>query len=36
MQACIDTVPEGERLLVTSHDALGYFARKYGIGSSGP
>ena len=31
VQACIDTVPEGERLLVTSHDALGYYARKYGI-----
>ena len=31
VQACIDTVPEGERLLVTSHDALGYYARQYGI-----
>ena len=31
VQACIDTVPEGERLLVTSHDALGYYARRYGI-----
>lgn len=31
VQACIDAVPESERLLVTSHDALGYFARRYGI-----
>jgi ABC-type Zn uptake system ZnuABC Zn-binding protein ZnuA len=31
VQACIDAVPADERLLVTSHDALGYFARRYGI-----
>ncbi len=31
VQACIDAVPAGERLLVTSHDALGYYARRYGI-----
>ncbi|MBE2315150.1 zinc ABC transporter substrate-binding protein [Solirubrobacter sp. CPCC 204708] len=31
VQACIDAVPEEERLLVTSHDALGYYARRYGI-----
>ena len=31
VKACIDTVPAGERLLVTSHDALGYYARRYGI-----
>jgi ABC-type Zn uptake system ZnuABC Zn-binding protein ZnuA len=28
---CIDTVPAERRRLVTSHDALGYFARRYGI-----
>src|SRR4051794_26335303 len=26
----LDAVPEGQRLLVTNHDALGYFARHYG------
>ena len=26
----LDAVPEGRRLLVTNHDALGYFARHYG------
>jgi ABC-type Zn uptake system ZnuABC Zn-binding protein ZnuA len=31
VRACIDTVPVGERLLVTSHDALGYYARRYDI-----
>jgi ABC-type Zn uptake system ZnuABC Zn-binding protein ZnuA len=31
VRACLDTVPAGERLLVTSHDALGYYARRYGI-----
>ncbi len=31
VKACIDAVPAGERLLVTSHDALGYYARRYGI-----
>jgi ABC-type Zn uptake system ZnuABC Zn-binding protein ZnuA len=31
VKACIDTVPAGERLLVTSHDALGYYARRYDI-----
>jgi ABC-type Zn uptake system ZnuABC Zn-binding protein ZnuA len=29
--ACIDRVPPGERKLVTSHDALGYYTRRYGI-----
>jgi zinc/manganese transport system substrate-binding protein len=29
--ACIDTVPQGERKLVTDHDAFGYFAQRYGI-----
>ena len=28
---CIDSVPVEQRRLVTSHDALGYFARRYGI-----
>ncbi|HEX6390118.1 MAG TPA: metal ABC transporter substrate-binding protein, partial [Solirubrobacteraceae bacterium] len=29
--ACIDTIPRGERKLVTDHDAFGYFARRYGL-----
>ena len=29
--ACIGKVPADERTLVTTHDALGYFARRYGI-----
>ena len=29
--ACIAKVPEAERTLVTTHDALGYYARRYGI-----
>jgi ABC-type Zn uptake system ZnuABC Zn-binding protein ZnuA/ABC-type Mn2+/Zn2+ transport system permease subunit len=28
---CIDRVPEGQRKLVTDHDAFGYFADRYGI-----
>src|SRR4051794_9062865 len=28
---CIGAVPGAQRKLVTSHDALGYFARRYGI-----
>lgn len=31
VQACIDQVPEDERKLVTTHDALGYYADRYGI-----
>jgi zinc/manganese transport system substrate-binding protein len=31
VRACIDRVPANQRLLVTSHDALGYYARRYGI-----
>ncbi len=31
VRACMARVPAGERLLVTSHDALGYYARRYGI-----
>lgn len=29
--ACIERVPAEERKLVTSHDALGYYAERYGI-----
>ena len=29
--ACIDKVPTEDRTLVTTHDALGYYARRYGI-----
>jgi ABC-type Zn uptake system ZnuABC Zn-binding protein ZnuA len=29
--ACMDRVPAAERKLVTSHDALGYYAKRYGI-----
>jgi ABC-type Zn uptake system ZnuABC Zn-binding protein ZnuA len=29
--ACIAKVPENERTLVTTHDALGYYARRYDI-----
>ena len=29
--ACIDRVPPARRKLVTTHDALGYYARRYGI-----
>jgi ABC-type Zn uptake system ZnuABC Zn-binding protein ZnuA len=28
---CIDRVPPAQRKLVTSHDALGYYTRRYGI-----
>jgi ABC-type Zn uptake system ZnuABC Zn-binding protein ZnuA/ABC-type Mn2+/Zn2+ transport system permease subunit len=28
---CIDAVPAAHRKLVTDHDALGYFARRYGV-----
>jgi zinc/manganese transport system substrate-binding protein len=31
VRACIDKVPPAQRKLVTSHDALGYYARRYGI-----
>jgi zinc/manganese transport system substrate-binding protein/manganese/iron transport system substrate-binding protein len=31
VRACIDKVPAAQRKLVTSHDALGYYARRYGI-----
>jgi ABC-type Zn uptake system ZnuABC Zn-binding protein ZnuA len=29
--ACIDKVPAAQRKLVTTHDALGYYAERYGI-----
>jgi zinc/manganese transport system substrate-binding protein len=29
--ACIDSVPPGQRKLVTDHDAFGYFTNRYGI-----
>ena len=29
--ACIDEIPAAQRALVTTHDALGYYARRYGI-----
>jgi ABC-type Zn uptake system ZnuABC Zn-binding protein ZnuA len=29
--ACIDKLPAGDRKLVTTHDALGYYARRYGL-----
>jgi zinc/manganese transport system substrate-binding protein len=28
---CMDKVPEGERKLVTDHDAFSYFAKRYGV-----
>src|SRR4051794_32251466 len=31
VRACMDKVPVGERKLVTSHDALGYYAKRYDI-----
>ncbi len=29
--ACVERVPPAKRKIVTTHDALGYFARRYGI-----
>src|SRR5204862_7820320 len=31
IRSCFATVPRAERKLVTSHDAFGYFARRYGV-----
>src|SRR4051812_36336523 len=31
VQRCLGAIPSAERRLLTSHDALGYFARRYGI-----
>ena len=33
-RATIATIPDGQRLLVTAHDAFAYFARAYGIEAS--
>jgi ABC-type Zn uptake system ZnuABC Zn-binding protein ZnuA len=32
---CMDRIPAGDRKLVTNHDALGYFADRYGITVTG-
>ena len=29
--ACVERVPPAKRKIVTTHDALGYFARRYGV-----
>jgi ABC-type Zn uptake system ZnuABC Zn-binding protein ZnuA len=31
ISACIERVPPAKRRIVTTHDALGYFARRYGV-----
>ena len=31
VRRCIDRIPADERTLVTTHDALGYYARRYGL-----
>jgi ABC-type Zn uptake system ZnuABC Zn-binding protein ZnuA len=31
VRACVDKVPAADRTLVTTHDALGYYAHRYGI-----
>jgi ABC-type Zn uptake system ZnuABC Zn-binding protein ZnuA/ABC-type Mn2+/Zn2+ transport system permease subunit len=31
IRSCFATVPDGQRKLVTSHDAFNYFARRYGV-----
>jgi ABC-type Zn uptake system ZnuABC Zn-binding protein ZnuA len=31
IRACIERVPPAKRKIVTTHDALGYFARRYGV-----
>lgn len=31
VQTTLATIPEGQRVLVTAHDAFGYFARAYGL-----
>ena len=36
VRACMDRVPARAAQLVTSHDALGYYARRYGIQVSAP
>lgn len=34
-RACVERLPVADRKLVTDHDALGYFARRYGIAVTG-
>jgi ABC-type Zn uptake system ZnuABC Zn-binding protein ZnuA len=31
IEACVERVPPGRRKIVTTHDALGYFADRYGV-----
>jgi len=31
VRECLDQIPQDERVLVTTHDALGYYARRYGL-----
>ena len=31
IESCMDKVPQGERKLVTDHDAFSYFAKRYGV-----
>jgi zinc/manganese transport system substrate-binding protein/manganese/iron transport system substrate-binding protein len=31
IRACVDTIPAGNRKLVTTHDALGAYAQRYGL-----
>jgi zinc/manganese transport system substrate-binding protein len=31
ISACVERVPPAKRRIVTTHDALGYFARRYGV-----
>ena len=31
VRRCVARIPEAERTLVTTHDALGYYARRYGL-----
>lgn len=36
IRALLAPIPEGRRIIVTSHDALGYFARAYGLTVEAP
>ncbi len=31
VQTAMDSIPESQRVLITAHDAFGYFSRRYGI-----
>jgi ABC-type Zn uptake system ZnuABC Zn-binding protein ZnuA len=35
IRACVQRVPPAKRKIVTTHDALGYFARRYGVQVAG-